>query len=72
VLTDLSMPGMNGYELAQRLAAAQPTIKVILMSGYDPEDLHPGQAATSSLLSFLPKPFTPDVLATRLRQVLDN
>jgi CheY-like chemotaxis protein len=69
LVTDLSMPGMSGYELAQRLSAAQPTIKIILMSGYDPADL-PERSDAS--LSFLSKPFTPDVLALRLRQVLDN
>jgi CheY-like chemotaxis protein len=69
LVTDLSMPGMSGYELAQRLSAAQPTIKIILMSGYDPADL---PERNDAALSFLSKPFTPDVLAMRLRQVLDN
>jgi CheY-like chemotaxis protein len=70
VLSDVSMPGMSGCELAQRLAIAQPGIKVLLMSGYDAADLTVDGAASS--LQFLQKPFTPDVLAKRLREVLDN
>jgi hypothetical protein len=42
------------------------------MSGYNPEELQIAAEASTSPLTFLPKPFTPDVLATRLRQVLDN
>lgn len=70
LLTDVSMPGMSGCELAQKLAATRPTLKVILMSGYDPAD--PVFAPMAASLSFLQKPFTPDVLATKLREVLDG
>jgi PAS domain S-box-containing protein len=73
VVTDVSMPGMSGCELAQRLAAAVPQIKVLLMSGYDTADFaEQGQSAALASASFLQKPFTPDMLATRLREVLDN
>jgi CheY-like chemotaxis protein len=73
VITDVSMPGMSGCELVQRLATALPTIKVLLMSGYDADFLaqrHTTPALASA--AFLQKPFTPDVLARRLREVLDN
>jgi CheY-like chemotaxis protein len=70
VVTDVSMPGMSGCELAQRLAAAVPQIKVLLMSGYDADSLAQGETVPAA--SFLQKPFTPDMLATRLREVLDN
>jgi PAS domain S-box-containing protein len=70
ILTDMAMPGMNGCELAQKLAVSRPSLKVILMSGYDPAD--PELSPMPSSLSFLQKPFTPDVLAMKLREVLDN
>jgi two-component system cell cycle sensor histidine kinase/response regulator CckA len=75
VVTDVSMPGMSGTELARRLATAVPQIKVLLMSGYDADVLTQGQGQSVPALSsasFLQKPFTPDMLATRLREVLDN
>ena len=70
LLTDVAMPGMSGCELAQKLAITRPALKVILMSGYDPADpvLNPVPATSS----FLQKPFTPDVLASKLREVLDG
>jgi two-component system cell cycle sensor histidine kinase/response regulator CckA len=70
LLTDVSMPGMSGCELAERLAAAHSGIKVIFMSGYDVDD--PMLQRMTTPLSFLPKPFTPDVLAMKLREVLDS
>jgi len=69
LLTDVSMPGMSGCELAQKLALTRPALKVILMSGYDPADPVLGSVAS---LSFLQKPFTPDSLALKLREVLDG
>jgi PAS domain S-box-containing protein len=69
IITDLVMPHMAGSELAKRLSAARPGMKVLYMSGYtDHEvmdrDLTPGAA-------FMQKPFTPEVLANKVRHVLD-
>jgi CheY-like chemotaxis protein len=74
VITDVCMPGMSGTELVQRLMTAVPAIKVLMMSGYDTDFLAQGSSAVPPLNTahFLLKPFTPDVLATRLREVLDN
>jgi CheY-like chemotaxis protein/PAS domain-containing protein len=73
VITDVCMPGMGGCELVERLTTALPAIKVLLMSGYDADFLAQRQAVPSlTAAHFLQKPFTPDVLATRLREVLDN
>jgi PAS domain S-box-containing protein len=71
LLTDVIMPGMNGKEVADRLAALRPQIKVLFISGYSGEliakagVLHPGVA-------YLPKPFTSDVLAAKVREMLGN
>ncbi len=71
LLTDVVMPGMSGRALADRLASRRPETKVLYMSGYTGDAivqhgvLEPG-------LHYLQKPFTPDILATRVRQVLDT
>jgi PAS domain S-box-containing protein len=71
LLTDVSMPGgMSGCELAQKLAAAHSGIKVIFMSGYNPDD--PALQQMAPALAYLQKPFSPDALATKLREVLDS
>ena len=69
LLTDVIMPGMNGKEVADRLAALRPGVKVLFISGYSGEliakagVLQPGVA-------YLPKPFTSDVLAAKVREML--
>ena len=71
MITDVVMPGMNGRELAQHARARRSYLKVLYVSGYTGEAvlqhrlLEPGVA-------FLQKPFTPDVLARKTREVLDN
>jgi PAS domain S-box-containing protein len=69
LLTDVIMRGMNGKEVADRMAALQPGVKVLFISGYSGEliakagVLNPGVA-------YLPKPFTSDTLAAKVREVL--
>jgi PAS domain S-box-containing protein len=70
LLTDLSMPGMNGQELAEKLVARRPSLKVLYTSGYAGSILQdrdiPGMTA-----AFLEKPFTWQSLAHKVRSVLD-
>jgi CheY-like chemotaxis protein len=69
VLTDIVMPCMNGPELAERLAKTHPGLPVLLMSGYADE-----RAMNHNVLlgaSVLSKPFLPQDLARRVREVLD-
>jgi PAS domain S-box-containing protein len=70
VVTDVVMPGMNGPQLAERLAAARPGIRVLYMSGYN--DTPSTRAVEGSCGGLLQKPFTVEQLACRVRQVLDE
>jgi two-component system, cell cycle sensor histidine kinase and response regulator CckA len=69
LITDVVMPQMNGRMLAERLLAARPTLKVLYMSGYTDDQLLVHQVAEGA--GFIQKPFTPDVLARKVREVLD-
>jgi two-component system cell cycle sensor histidine kinase/response regulator CckA len=62
------MPGMRGSELAERLAATNPKLRVLRMSGYADEMV--AAAASEPARLFLPKPFTPHDLAKTVRQAL--
>jgi len=64
------MPEMSGRELAQRLPVPRPDMKVLSMSGYT-DDALVRHGVLGVGLAFLPKPFTPDTLATSLREILD-
>ena len=70
VLTDAVMPGMGGTELARRLSEIRPATRHVFMSGYtDDEILRRGTLEPG--VAFLQKPFTPEVLARVVREVLD-
>ncbi len=69
LLTDVVMPGMSGPELAELVAAEQPGLKVIFMSGYTTESMEQ-HGVLESGRAFLQKPFTPQALSYLLRQVL--
>ena len=69
LLTDVIMPGMSGRQLADRLLEAQPDLKVLFMSGYTDEAISQ-HGVLAEGVSFLEKPFTPDLLLQRVREVL--
>jgi len=68
LLTDVAMPGMNGPELANRLKALRPALKVAYMSGYSESDALKND--TASGIPFIPKPFSPDLLSQRVLEAL--
>ncbi|MCC6731555.1 MAG: PAS domain S-box protein [Chthonomonadales bacterium] len=70
LVTDVVMPQMGGTELAARLQATRPGLKVLYVSGYTDNSLgHQGELKPG--MAFLPKPFSPNGLVARVRGVLD-
>ena len=69
VLTDVVMPQMNGFELGARLVQENAEVKILYMSGYRDSPIGAGTAANPA---FLHKPFTPDALLEKVREVLDT
>ena len=71
LLTDVVMPQMSGRCFADWLRKISPHTKVVFVSGYLTDSLHPGDRIDNGMF-FLPKPFDPEQLATTIRQALDS
>lgn len=69
LFTDIIMPQMNGFELAERIRSHRPSIKVLFTSGYSKHATAPERFVVEGL-EFIAKPYTPELLAERIRQVL--
>jgi CheY-like chemotaxis protein len=71
LLTDVVMPGMGGRDLAQELRRNRPDLPVIYLSGYtDDAVIQRGVSEESDVL--IQKPFTAQVLARKIRRLLDD
>ncbi|HUQ19967.1 MAG TPA: MHYT domain-containing protein [Gemmatimonadaceae bacterium] len=71
VITDVMMPGISGHEVEAELRKRNPTLPVLLMSGYSGESLN-GVNAPSAARPFLAKPFTSEMLAAKVRELMDT
>ena len=71
LLTDVVMPQMSGPEVAEKILTVRPGIKVLYMSGYPDHPVF-DQDSVIRQTGFLPKPFSPHVLAQKVREVLDG
>jgi two-component system cell cycle sensor histidine kinase/response regulator CckA len=69
VITDVLMPGMKGRELVEQLAELRSDLKVLYMSAYT-EDAAINIGVLNPGTEFIEKPFSPDELAVKVRQVL--
>src|SRR6266545_510830 len=70
LLTDVVMPGMNGYELANQVIPLRPDVRVAYMSGYT-RDFGSRDRTQGPTGAFIQKPFTPEALARKVREALD-
>jgi CheY-like chemotaxis protein len=71
LVTDVVMPRMGGYELAQRVLRARPGTRILYMSGYAEESIMPS-FVTGGRVDLIRKPFDAADLLSRLREVLDR
>ncbi len=66
LLSDVALPGMTGPQLARRVRELRPGVRVLFLSGFLHDIALPGGGGP-----FLAKPFTPEALVRKVREVLD-
>jgi PAS domain S-box-containing protein len=71
LITDVVMPRLSGRELATRLAATRPTVKVLYISGYTDDSIF-RHGVLEGGMAFLQKPFNLKSIAQKVREVLDG
>jgi CheY-like chemotaxis protein len=71
LITDVVMPGMGGKELAERVQSRWPEMRIIFISGYADEAII-RQGVLETDAQFLQKPFAPEALAKKVRNILDG
>lgn len=71
LVTDVVMPQMSGEELAKAIFKSRPELKVLYLSGYT-ENVIARKGILKTGIQFLQKPFLPDVLARKIREVLQG
>ena len=71
LITDVIMPEMNGEELARKISQINPEIKILFTSGYT-EDVIAPHGVLDRGIHFIGKPYKPNQLASKIREVLDG
>jgi CheY-like chemotaxis protein len=71
LLTDVVLPTINGRQLAERIRARYPGIRVLYTSGYS-DDVIANRGVLNTGLSYLAKPFSPESLLGKVREVLET
>ena len=69
LITDIIMPEMNGRELAARISAARPSLKILYISGYTADIISPDGELEAGM-QFLEKPFSMKSLRQKVHEVL--
>ena len=72
LVSDISLPGTNGCELARQLLIIQPDLKVLFVSGFVGAEVCRYYGVPVTDLYFLRKPFTPKELASRVKSVIES
>ena len=71
VISDLAMPGMNGFECRERILALEPRVRFLFMSGF-PEQIVERHRGSFEQCEFLPKPFRLDQLIDKVSRMLSR
>jgi PAS domain S-box-containing protein len=71
LLTDVIMPNISGRELAQQLSRGRPNLKLLFMSGYTDHSIE-DHGVLNEETNFIQKPFSPEFLARKVREILDR
>jgi DNA-binding NtrC family response regulator len=71
VITDMAMPKMMGKELAQTLIDIRPDIPIIICTGYS-DQIDPATAESIGIRNYIAKPIMGDMLALKVREILDK
>jgi PAS domain S-box-containing protein len=72
LITDVVMPDLNGYELAERIKQARPALKVLYASGYADDRHGRSQEVRQGVARFLAKPFSSNALLDKVREILSS
>jgi DNA-binding NtrC family response regulator len=69
VITDMTMPGMDGVEVAEKLAESAPGVPVLIATGHDTGG--PMEAMPSNVVAIVQKPYQNRALVDQIRAILD-